>query len=139
MSLNLLFYVMSFTYYNFRNLLTNIFFFGSQWTVTFWVFSIQFLAWLVTLFLRRSASASDLCINHTGQSNFGYNCWSCFIYFLSFASESFLFSKLSILMLQEQKIKEGLYMMGLKGEIFHLSWFITYSIQVDPYICVWLC
>lgn len=30
---------------------------------------------------------------------------------------------------KEQKIKEGLYMMGLKGEIFHLSWFITYSFQ----------
>ncbi|KAL1813550.1 hypothetical protein ACET3Z_023615 [Daucus carota] len=30
---------------------------------------------------------------------------------------------------KEQKIKEGLYMMGLKDEIFHLSWFITYSFQ----------
>ncbi|XP_042485746.1 ABC transporter A family member 1 isoform X1 [Macadamia integrifolia] len=30
---------------------------------------------------------------------------------------------------KEQKIKEGLYMMGLKDEIFYLSWFITYSIQ----------
>lgn len=30
---------------------------------------------------------------------------------------------------KEQKIKEGLYMMGLKDEIFHLSWFITYSLQ----------
>ncbi|MFS7977586.1 putative ABC-type sulfate transporter [Helianthus anomalus] len=30
---------------------------------------------------------------------------------------------------KEQKIKEGLYMMGLKDEIFHLSWFITYAIQ----------
>ncbi|KAF8403773.1 hypothetical protein HHK36_011878 [Tetracentron sinense] len=29
----------------------------------------------------------------------------------------------------EQKIKEGLYMMGLKDEIFYLSWFITYSLQ----------
>jgi hypothetical protein len=31
---------------------------------------------------------------------------------------------------QEQKIKEGLYMMGLKDGIFHLSWFITYALQV---------
>lgn len=32
---------------------------------------------------------------------------------------------------QEQKIKEGLYMMGLKDGIFHLSWFITYALQVN--------
>lgn len=30
---------------------------------------------------------------------------------------------------KEQKIKEGLYMMGLKDSIFHLSWFITYALQ----------
>uniref|UniRef100_A0A803P6X4 ABC transporter domain-containing protein n=1 Tax=Cannabis sativa TaxID=3483 RepID=A0A803P6X4_CANSA len=30
---------------------------------------------------------------------------------------------------KEQKIKEGLYMMGLKDEIFYLSWFIVYSLQ----------
>ncbi|OAP07780.1 AtABCA1 [Arabidopsis thaliana] len=30
---------------------------------------------------------------------------------------------------KEQKIREGLYMMGLKDEIFHLSWFITYALQ----------
>ncbi|KAI7740196.1 hypothetical protein M8C21_031110, partial [Ambrosia artemisiifolia] len=30
---------------------------------------------------------------------------------------------------KEQKIKEGLYMMGLKDEIFHLSWFVTYALQ----------
>ncbi|XAR68503.1 Maltose-transporting ATPase [Bertholletia excelsa] len=30
---------------------------------------------------------------------------------------------------KEQKIKEGLYMMGLKDEIFYLSWFITYAFQ----------
>ncbi|KAK3023522.1 hypothetical protein RJ639_044788 [Escallonia herrerae] len=30
---------------------------------------------------------------------------------------------------KEQKIKEGLYMMGLKDEIFYLSWFITYTLQ----------
>ncbi|MCD7461369.1 ATP-binding cassette sub- A member 1 [Datura stramonium] len=30
---------------------------------------------------------------------------------------------------KELKIKEGLYMMGLKDDIFHLSWFITYAIQ----------
>ncbi|KAL2320738.1 hypothetical protein Fmac_029707 [Flemingia macrophylla] len=30
---------------------------------------------------------------------------------------------------KEQKIKEGLYMMGLKDGIFHLSWFITYAVQ----------
>ncbi|KFK22579.1 hypothetical protein AALP_AAs48764U000100, partial [Arabis alpina] len=29
---------------------------------------------------------------------------------------------------KEQKIREGLYMMGLKDEIFHLSWFITYAL-----------
>ncbi|XP_010421868.1 PREDICTED: ABC transporter A family member 1 isoform X2 [Camelina sativa] len=31
---------------------------------------------------------------------------------------------------KEQKIREGLYMMGLKDEIFHLSWFITYALQL---------
>lgn len=31
---------------------------------------------------------------------------------------------------QEQKIKEGVYMMGLKDEIFYLSWFIAYALQV---------
>ncbi|GFY96206.1 ATP-binding cassette A1 [Actinidia rufa] len=30
---------------------------------------------------------------------------------------------------KEQKIKEGLYMMGLKDEIFYLSWLITYTLQ----------
>ncbi|PIA53512.1 hypothetical protein AQUCO_00900239v1, partial [Aquilegia coerulea] len=30
---------------------------------------------------------------------------------------------------KEKKIREGLYMMGLKDEIFYLSWFITYLIQ----------
>ncbi|RZC20522.1 ABC transporter A family member 1 isoform B [Glycine soja] len=30
---------------------------------------------------------------------------------------------------KEQKIKEGLYMMGLNDGIFHLSWFITYALQ----------
>ncbi|XP_022766657.1 ABC transporter A family member 1 isoform X5 [Durio zibethinus] len=30
---------------------------------------------------------------------------------------------------KEQKIREGLYMMGLKDGIFHLSWFITYAFQ----------
>ncbi|XP_020526672.1 ABC transporter A family member 1 isoform X2 [Amborella trichopoda] len=30
---------------------------------------------------------------------------------------------------KEHRIKEGLYMMGLKDEIFYLSWFITYTIQ----------
>ncbi|KAJ0262481.1 ABC transporter A family member 1 [Hirschfeldia incana] len=30
---------------------------------------------------------------------------------------------------KEQKIREGLYMMGLKDKIFHLSWFITYAVQ----------
>lgn len=30
---------------------------------------------------------------------------------------------------KEQKIREGLYMMGLRNEIFHLSWFITYTVQ----------
>ncbi|GAU30068.1 hypothetical protein TSUD_332360 [Trifolium subterraneum] len=30
---------------------------------------------------------------------------------------------------KEQKIKEGLYMMGLKDGIFHISWFITYALQ----------
>lgn len=34
---------------------------------------------------------------------------------------------------QEQKIKEGLYMMGLKDGIFHLSWFITYALQVNRF------
>ncbi|KAA8517124.1 hypothetical protein F0562_017417 [Nyssa sinensis] len=30
---------------------------------------------------------------------------------------------------KEQKIKEGLYMMGLKDDVFYLSWFITYALQ----------
>ncbi|CAA6654054.1 unnamed protein product [Spirodela intermedia] len=30
---------------------------------------------------------------------------------------------------KENKIKEGLYMMGLKDEIFYLSWLITYALQ----------
>ncbi|CAL1377626.1 unnamed protein product [Linum trigynum] len=30
---------------------------------------------------------------------------------------------------KEQKIREGLYIMGLKDEAFHLSWFITYALQ----------
>lgn len=30
---------------------------------------------------------------------------------------------------KEHKIKEGLYMMGLKDEMFHLSWFLTYALQ----------
>ncbi|KAE8702550.1 hypothetical protein F3Y22_tig00110482pilonHSYRG00318 [Hibiscus syriacus] len=30
---------------------------------------------------------------------------------------------------KEQKIREGLFMMGLKDGIFHLSWFITYAFQ----------
>ncbi|KAL4325993.1 hypothetical protein GQ457_11G008730 [Hibiscus cannabinus] len=30
---------------------------------------------------------------------------------------------------KEQKIREGLFMMGLKDGIFHLSWFITYTFQ----------
>lgn len=35
------------------------------------------------------------------------------------------------MMIQEQKIKEGLYMMGLKDGIFYISWFIAYALQVD--------
>jgi len=35
---------------------------------------------------------------------------------------------------QEQKIKEGLYMMGLKDGIFHLSWFLTYALQVNLFL-----
>ena len=38
---------------------------------------------------------------------------------------------LLVFYIQEQKIKESLYMMGLKDEIFHLSWFITYALQVS--------
>ncbi|CAL2271211.1 unnamed protein product [Prunus armeniaca] len=30
---------------------------------------------------------------------------------------------------KEQKIREGLYMMGLEDGIFHLSWFIAYDLQ----------
>ncbi|GER52514.1 ATP-binding cassette sub-family A member [Striga asiatica] len=30
---------------------------------------------------------------------------------------------------KELKIKEGLYMMGLRDNIFHLSWFLTYALQ----------
>nr|AMP82925.1 ABC transporter A family member 1 [Catalpa bungei] len=30
---------------------------------------------------------------------------------------------------KEQKIKEGLYMMGLKNNMFNLSWFLTYALQ----------
>jgi hypothetical protein len=42
-------------------------------------------------------------------------------------------------MFQEQKIREGLYMMGLKDGIFHLSWFITYALQVNRFsLCIWI-
>lgn len=43
-----------------------------------------------------------------------------------------------LLLLQEQKIREGLYMMGLKDGIFHLSWFITYAAQASFYFSFWL-
>lgn len=56
--------------------------------------------------------------------------------YFAFTSSFFLllFASLRLLLffflsLQEQKIREGLYMMGLKDEIFHLSWFITYALQ----------
>ncbi|KAJ8499332.1 hypothetical protein OPV22_009884 [Ensete ventricosum] len=45
-----------------------------------------------------------------------------FLYPISRLISYFVFEK-------EQKIKEGLYMMGLEDQIFYLSWFITYSIQ----------
>ncbi|KAK9157371.1 hypothetical protein Scep_003945 [Stephania cephalantha] len=45
-----------------------------------------------------------------------------FLYPISRLISYFVFEK-------EQKIKEGLYMMGLKDEIFYISWFFTYSIQ----------
>ncbi|XP_058204038.1 ABC transporter A family member 1 isoform X1 [Rhododendron vialii] len=45
-----------------------------------------------------------------------------FLYPVSCLISSAVFEK-------EQKIKEGLYMMGLKDEIFYLSWFITYALQ----------
>lgn len=35
---------------------------------------------------------------------------------------------------QEQKIREGLSMMGLKDEVFHISWLIIYSLQVTPFL-----
>jgi hypothetical protein len=42
-------------------------------------------------------------------------------------------------MFQEQKIREGLYMMGLKDGIFHLSWFITYALQVNRFsLFLWI-
>jgi len=44
---------------------------------------------------------------------------------------AFLSLTLFFLTLQEQKIREGLYMMGLNDEIFHLSWFITYALQAS--------
>ncbi|CAL9065166.1 unnamed protein product [Musa banksii] len=45
-----------------------------------------------------------------------------FLYPISRLISYFVFEK-------EQKIKEGLYMMGLEDKIFYLSWFITYSVQ----------
>lgn len=38
------------------------------------------------------------------------------------------------LIYQEQKIKEGLYMMGLKDEMFYISWFLTYAFQVVAFL-----
>ncbi|GMY18830.1 ABC transporter A family member 1 isoform X2 [Fagus crenata] len=49
------------------------------------------------------------------------------LYVLKFLNSTHL----KFLMFQEQKIKEGLYMMGLKDGVFHLSWFITYALQVN--------
>ena len=46
-------------------------------------------------------------------------------------------SHLKFLIFQEQKIREGLYMMGLKDGIFHLSWFITYALQVNFVLFPW--
>ena len=46
-------------------------------------------------------------------------------------------SHLKFLIFQEQKIKEGLYMMGLKDWIFRLSWFITYALQVNFVLFPW--
>lgn len=34
-------------------------------------------------------------------------------------------------MFQEQKIKEGLHMMGLRDDTFYISWFLTYCLQVN--------
>lgn len=47
------------------------------------------------------------------------------LFFCLFGIDSF-----GYIIFQEQKIKEGLYMMGLEDKIFYLSWFITYSVQV---------
>ncbi|CAB4286262.1 unnamed protein product [Prunus armeniaca] len=40
---------------------------------------------------------------------------------------------------EEQKIREGLYMMGLEDGIFHLSWFIAYDLQVGSlFFCIFI-
>ncbi|CAK9155598.1 unnamed protein product [Ilex paraguariensis] len=51
------------------------------------------------------------------------------LYMMGLKDEMFHLSWFITYALQEQKIKEGLYMMGLKDEMFHLSWFITYALQ----------
>lgn len=48
---------------------------------------------------------------------------TCFLE--SLYAESYL-----LLIHQEQKIKEGLFMMGLKDNMFNISWFLTYAVQV---------
>ncbi|XP_048497581.1 ABC transporter A family member 1 isoform X3 [Beta vulgaris subsp. vulgaris] len=45
-----------------------------------------------------------------------------FLYPISRLISSFVFEK-------EQKIKDGLFMMGLKSNIFQISWLITYAVQ----------
>ena len=40
--------------------------------------------------------------------------------------------------MQESKIKEGLYMMGLRDDIFYLSWLITYALQVSPSLAAFI-
>ncbi|XP_059629666.1 uncharacterized protein LOC132272558 [Cornus florida] len=45
-------------------------------------------------------------------------------------SKLLYFLGILFIFIQEQKIKEGQYMMGLKDEIFYFSLFITYALQI---------
>lgn len=98
------------------------------WTGTFWDFCFQSPGLSATLSLRRLVWVYVLCLLwNTADMYFAFtnSCYSLRLFFF-------------FLSLQEQKIREGLYMMGLKDEIFHLSWFITYALQAGFVLEIWL-
>lgn len=74
-------------------------------------------------------------VNVLGQCRFSSSMLICMFWIEIFGLQPFFV----VAMFQEQKIKEGLYMMGLKDGIFHLSWFITYALQVGSlFFCIFV-